>query len=160
MRGGALPPALLCAVLGLLLAYAPRRWIAPALAALVVVAGAVVLIGVPARLEEVAFLGCWISVVATAAALHLPGGPGPRATLALGLNAAVWTGAVVSVAGAALDLAIALPFALMVIPAIWVLQTPARLGVKIAASWLAAVAILAAAVPLTPTAGYEPDHLS
>lgn len=160
MRGGALPPALLCAVLGLLLAYAPRRAIAPALVALAVIAGLVVLVGVPARLEEIAFLGCWLSVLATAGALHFKGGPGRWTAFGLGANAGLWVGAVVAIAGEPLDLAIALPVSLLVFPAIWVLTTPARLAVKIVASWLAAVAILAAAVPLTPTPGYEPDHMS
>lgn len=162
MRGGALPPALLCAVLGLFLAYAPRRLIGPALGALLIASVAVLFIPInpTSRLEEAAFIGCWLSVIATSAAIHLPDRERARLTILLGLNAGVWAGAVIATAGAPTDLAIALPWALLFAPALFVMRTPLRLAVKIAASWLAAVAILAAALPLTPTAGYEPDHMS
>ena len=76
MRGGALPPALLCAVLGLLLAYAPRKAVVPAITALILTALVVVAIRVPARFEEVAFLGCWISIMVIALSVHIPRGPG------------------------------------------------------------------------------------
>ena len=33
------------------------------------------------------------------------------------------------------------------------------IGLKVLASWLAAVAILATMVSLTPTPGYKPDHM-
>lgn len=158
MRGGALPPALLCAVIGLLLAYAPRRAVFAAIAGLVMVALAVAFLPLPGELEEVAFLGCWISVMASAAAIHLPSGPGPRLAVALGLNAGIWTGAVIAIAGAPLDLAVALPAVLIVLLALWARTTTLGVGVKVVASWLGAVAILAAAVPLTVTPGYQPDH--
>lgn len=158
MRGGALPPALLCAALGLLLAYAPRKAIIPAITALVVAATAILLIRIPARFEEIAFLGCWVSVMVIAASIHLPNGPGLVWSLVLSVIAGLWAGAVVSIAGKPLDLAIGLPCVLIVGLAIWVRRTPVGLAVKIAASWLGAVAILAAAIPLTPTPGYEPDH--
>jgi len=158
MRGGALPPALLFAALGFLLAYAPRKLTPPAVLAMVAGAAGAFAIGVPDNLEEIAFAGCWISVMATALLLHLPGRLGALPLTMVGLNAGVWAGAVISVAGTPLDLVIALPAVLVVVPAALILHTPARVGVKIVGSWLAAVAILAAAIPLTPTAGYEPDH--
>lgn len=159
MRGGALPPALLCFAVGLMLAFIPRRWIAPCLVALVGAALAISLIGVPARLEDVAFAGCWISLVLTALTLHWPGGPGPRTSAILCMNAGLWAGAVVAVAGRPWDLAVATSAVLVFWPAMVLLRTPARLGVKIVASWLVAVAILAAALPLTTTPGYKPDHM-
>lgn len=48
---------------------------------------------------------------------------------------------------------IALPWVLLVLPALWLRRTRIGLAVKIVASWLGAVAILAAAVPLTLTPG-------
>lgn len=158
MRGGALPPALLCAVLGLLLAYSPRRAIFAAVGGLVMSALTIAFVPLPEGWEEIAFLGCWVSVMATAAAIHLPAEPGPRLAVALGLNAGVWTGGVIAIAGAPLDLAIALPAVLIVLPALWARSTSFSVGVKVVASWLGAVAILAAAVPLTVTPGYQPDH--
>lgn len=158
MRGGALPPSILCATVGLLLAYAPRRTIVAATISLIVSAVAVFFLPLAPTLEEPVFLACWVSVMGTAAAIHLPGGPGPRLSIALGVNAGVWTGAVISVAGDLTDMAIALPWVLLVLPALWLRKTRIGIAVKIVASWLGAVAVLAAAVPLTPTPGYEPDH--
>lgn len=159
MRGGVLPPALLCLVLGIFLAYVPRRLIAPAIGITALLATVVVAVGVPSAWEEIAFAGCWISVVVISLSVHLPKPPNRLTVLAIAANAGVWVGSVVAVAGRPLDLMFALPSMLAVIPAILLLGTPLRLGVKIIASWLAAVAILAGALPITPTAGYEPDHM-
>jgi len=159
MRGGALPPALLCLGLGMLLAYAPRRLIAPALGLASMLALGVFAVGVPAAWEEIVFAGCWISVVVTSLSLHFPRAPGQLRVLAFAANTGVWVGAVVAVAGRPLDLLFALPCTLVFVPAIILLGTPARLGVKIVASWLAAVAILAGTLPILPTTGYEPDHM-
>ena len=159
MRGGVLPPALLCLALGIFLAYVPRRLIAPAIGLTSLLAIMVVAVGVPSAWEEIAFAGCWISVVVISLSVHLPNVPGRLSVLAIGCNTGVWVGSVVAVAARPLDLLFALPFMLAVIPTIFLLRTPFRLGIKIIASWLAAVAILAGALPITPTAGYEPDHM-
>lgn len=159
MRGGSLPPALLCAAFGLLLAHVPRHRVPPCLAIMAGSAILAALVPVPSSLDDVVFAGCWASVVATALLLHWPR-PLPRPLLpALAANAGFWSGAVIALSGVPLDLARSLPWALVCLPAAMVLKTPARLGVKIVGSWLVAVAILAAAVPLVETPGYEPDHL-
>ena len=67
MRGGALPPALLCAALGLALAFAPRRAWGPSFVALAVTATVVAIAPVPPGWLEGVFLGCWMSVAASAA---------------------------------------------------------------------------------------------
>ena len=159
MRGGALPPALLCAALGFALAYAPPRAWALSLLALVLVATLVTFIPPPLAWRDPAFVGCWASIVVSALCVHLPRGVGPRLALALGLNAGVWTGAVIAVAGARLDLAKALPWALLCLPGAWLVATGKGLAIKVAASWLIAVALLAASLMLVPTPGYVPDHM-
>ena len=159
MRGGALPPALICAALGFALAFAPRRAFALSLALLVAAAGAASLLPLPKASTETVFLGCWASVIVTAAAVHLPGGVGPRLARCLGLNAGAWTGAVIAVAGRPLDLVEALPCALLCIPGAWLVAGRRGIVIKVAASWLIAVSILAASLPLTPTPGYQPDHM-
>jgi hypothetical protein len=160
VRGGALPPALLCAALGFALAFAPRRALVSALIALAVLAIGLGFAPLPEALTEPAFLGCWISVIATAAAMYLPGGVGPRLALVLGANAGLWSGAVVAVAGAPLDLAIALPWALLCLPGGWLVATERSIVLKLLGSWLAAVAILAAGLSFAPvTPGYAPDHM-
>ena len=158
MRGGALPPALLCAALGFALAYAPVRGRVAGVVGLILAAVITTFLPIPAGWVEPVFAGCWISIALTSSSVHLPGGVGERTAALLGLNAGVWAGAVVAISGRPLDLAIALPAVLVMAPAAWLLATPARLGVKIVASWLIAVAALAGTLPFVPTPGYVQDH--
>ena len=159
MRGGALPPALLCAALGFALAYAPRRVWSAALLALVSVALGVTFIPPPLAWRDPAFVGCWASIVVTALCVHLPRGVGSRLAVGLGVNGGLWTGAVIAVAGARLDLVKAVPWALLCVPGAWLVATRRGLAIKVAASWLIAVALLAASLMLVPTPGYVPDHM-
>lgn len=164
MRGGALPPALLCAALGLALAFAPRKAVPGSLLALVAVAAAVVFlaprIGSLVAWQEPVFIGCWTSIVLAAAAVHLPRGVGPRLALALAVNSGLWAGAVIAVGGARLDLLKALPWSLLALPGGWVVARRRGVVLKVMASWLIAVAVLAAALPATTrTPGYKPDHM-
>lgn len=160
MRGGALPPALLAAALGFALAYAPRRALAPGLVVFAAAAVLASLVHLPAGWADGVFYGCWISVVLSALSVHLPKRLGFKGAIALSLNAGVWAGAVIAAAGAPLDLAKALPFALISLPAAWIAATRLQIGIKVVASWLVAVAVLAATLPTTtPTPGYVGDHL-
>lgn len=160
MRGGALPPALLAVALGFALAYAPRRSLAPCLAAFAVVAGLASLLRPGPLWTDVAFYGCWSSVVVTALSVHLPSRLSRSGALVLSLNAGAWVGAVVAAAGAPSDLARSLPFALLCLPASLLAATRVQVAIKVVASWLVAVAVLAAALPTTtPTPGYVGDHL-
>lgn len=160
MRGGPLPPALLFAALGLALAFSPRRaraWALIVLCGILVVASQVM---VPDRWLEAVFLGCWVSVAVTAAAVHLPRGLGRAGAVALSVNAGIWGSAVVALSGTPLDLAKAAPCALLVWPASWLVARRASIAVKVASSWLIAIAMLAAVLPfLSVTPGYMPDHL-
>jgi len=72
MRGGALPPALLLAALAFALAQASPRARIWSLAALLGAIAALSRLALPENWLEPAFLGCWISTAATAAAVHLP----------------------------------------------------------------------------------------
>jgi hypothetical protein len=160
MRGGVVPPALLFAALGLALAFAPRRAWAPSLLALITTLGAFSFVPVPQAWLEGVFLSCWISVVVTAASVHLIRGVSPRAALALSLNAGIWASAVVSLSGSRLDLLKALPCVLIFLPASWVVRRYASVPVKVLSSWVIAIAVLAATLQLLPvTPGYLPDHM-
>ena len=161
MRDAALPAALLCAAVGLALAFGTRRTWAFGLGGLLAAAVAASALPWPGAWENMLFLGCWISVLLTAATVHLPGGVGPRLAAGLGANAGIWAGALVAIAGDPADLFLALPWSLLCLPAA-LLQARFRAGValKVLASWLAAVALLAAALSVSPvTPGYEPDHM-
>jgi hypothetical protein len=105
-------------------------------------------------------VGCWLSVAASAASVHLPGGLGPRWAFAASLNAGLWSGAVIALAGSRLDLLKALPGVLVLFPAASSLGLRATIMAKVVSSWLIAVAMLAAALQFLPvTPGYMPDHL-
>jgi len=160
MRGGVVPPALLLVALGLALAFAPRRAWAPSLLALFGTLAIFTLCPVPQAWLEAVFLACWISVIVTAASVHLVGGLNACAAVALSLNAGVWASAVVCLSGSRLDLFKALPCVLIFLPASWLVGRHASIAVKVASSWVIAIAILAATLQLLPvTPGYLPDHM-
>lgn len=160
MRGGALPPALLLAALAFVLAHASLRVRIWSLVALLGAIAVLSLAALPRDWLEAAFLGCWISTAATAAAVHLPRGPGPIGGILLSLNAGFWAQAVVTLSGTPHDLLAALAVIILVVPAAWLVARRASIAVKVASSWLIAIAILAAVLPFLPvTPGYLPDHL-
>lgn len=160
MRGGALPPAILCAALGLALASADRKLWRLCIAAAVAMAVAAAWVRLPAGWTDEIFLGCWSSTVFNAVRVHLARPSSRTSTLLLCFNTGFWTGAVISVAGRKPDLLLAIPCTLTLLPASWAIRRGASIAVKIVSSWLVAVAILAAtlqALPVTP--GYLPDHM-
>ena len=160
MRGGVLPPALLFLALGLALAFAPRRAWASSFLALLATLGAVAFVRMPQTWLEEVFFACWVSVIVTAASVHLGHGLKAWAAVALSINAAVWASAVVCLSGTRLDLLMALPCVLILLPAAWIVSSDASIAVKVVSSWVIAVAIMAATLQLLPvTPGYLPDHM-
>ncbi len=159
MRGGALPPAILCATLAFMLVFAPRRAIWPAIGLVITATLAALALPWPHGWLEAVFIGCWVSVVITALLVHLPGRVPLSVALIAGSNAGIWAGATIAEAGTLADAARALPFVLLVFPGRWLAARGASVAVKVASSWLVAVAILAATLPIVPTPGYVPDHM-
>ena len=160
MRGGALPPALLFAALGLALSFAPRRIVAWAAVLAIVAAIGASFLRVATSWEDPIFLGCWVGVAITAASVHIPGGVRSWWAVILGLNSGLWAGAVVAAAGNAIDLAISAPVLLLCVPGAWLVGTGRGIAVKVAASWLIAIGVLALCLQLAPTTpGYKPDHM-
>ena len=159
MRGGFLPPAILIAAFGILLAFVPMRRALLAAALMAMVALAVFAIGMPAAWIEPIFIACWLSVIACALLLVRPEQWSASLIFVVAVNAGLWAGAVTSVAGGASDLAIALPCVLLLLPGRLVVKRGWGIGPKVLASWLTAVAILATMVSLTPTPGYVSDHM-
>ena len=160
MRGGALPPALLFAAFGLALAFAKRRSLLPAILATAVIAALVSFVPIGGQWADPCFLGCWISVLIAAVSVHLPRGLGPRLAILLAVDIGVWGGAVIAVAGKPLDLALSAPWLLLALPAGWLVRTKRQIAVKVLASWLIAVSLLAATLQITtPTPGYVQDHM-
>jgi hypothetical protein len=151
---------LLFVALGLALAFTPRRAWAPSLLALFATLSAFAFVPLPRSWLEGIFLGCWISVMATAATVHLVRGLNTYAAVALSLNAGLWVSAVVTLSGSRLDLLKALPCVLIGLPASWLIRQRASIAVKVVSSWVIAIAVLAATLQLLPvTPGYLPDHM-
>ena len=159
MRGGFLPPAILIAALGVALAFIPLRRALIAAGVMAIVALASWWAGQPTRWIEPIFVACWLSVIATAALVHRPLDLPPAVFPLAAANAGLWAGAVTAVAGKASDLVIALPCVLLLVVGRPIVIRGWGIGVKVVASWLTAVAILATMVSLTPTPGYKPDHM-
>ena len=127
---------------------------------LTVTATSLAIAPVPRGWLDWVFLGCWLSVAGSAATVHLPGGLHPLWALSASLNAGFWSGAVIALSGSRLDLLKALPFVLVLFPAALVIGLRATIAVKVVASWLIAIAVLAATLQFLPvTPGYMPDHL-
>ena len=151
---GALPPALLCAALGLALAFAPPRALAPALVALAFAALAAAMLATGRAPAETLAVGCWVSVAVTALAVHWPRGlPAPLA-IVLAANAGAWSGAVAG----GWQAAVVVAPALVALPAMWIARSRAAVALKVGASWIAAVALLALALPLVSTPASTPEH--
>lgn len=159
MRGGVLPAALLFGALAFALAAAPRRAVLLALAVVLFAAPLIASLEFPRAWTEAVFISCWLSVGFTAACVHLRRALGAGAAAILALNNALWAGATIAVAGTTSDLLKALPVLLLVIPARYLVANGSGLAVKVVASWLVAVAILAGALSAVPTPGYVPDHM-
>ena len=160
MRGGVVPAALLFVALGLALAFAPRSSRAPSLVALLATLAVFSFVPAPQAWLEETFFGCWLAVLATAASVHLGRGLGRCAAIVLSVNAGIWASAVIFLAGSRSDVLKALPGALVVWPASWVVRRYDSIPVKVVSSWVIAVAVLALTLQLLPvTPGYLPDHL-
>lgn len=159
MNGGLLPILLLFATLGLALSLANRRaaWIA--LASLLASAGIVSLIPLPPALLEPVFVGLWFSIIATAVLVYFPRLSPDRWALPVAINAGAWAGALASLSGRHAGLVVALPLALLFLPGRWIVDHGHLVFLKVAASWMIAIAALSMFVSLTPTPGYKPDHM-
>jgi hypothetical protein len=154
-----LPPSLLFAAMGLALSFAPVKVRMPAIAIVVVLSLVTQLYPFVADFEEPIFLACWFCVIITAASVHLPTGIGALMAFSLAFAIGLAAGAVSAIAGTQLDLAMSLPWILLVVPGGWLVSRGRSIIIKIFASWLIAIGLLAAALPLTPTPGYVGDHL-
>ena len=159
MRGAALPDALLAASLGLALSYAGPKLAREAVGVMAVAAMAVALVPWAGVADDVAFTGCWIGILLSSASVHLPKGERPWLIRLLGLNAGFWAGLVTHVEGGVLAVLAGLPLLLLVVPGQMFVRRNWGVAIKVACSWLIAIALLEMGLMLVPTPGYEPDHM-
>ena len=159
MNAGFLPLALLCAALGLALAKTPLKVAAMATGALVCTSLLSFSVIPVEGWGLAAMLGLWISTAVTAGLAYVPRGIHGGWVLPVSLNAGLWIGVVAHSADGSAGMAAALPLTLLFLPAAWLLDKVGEVAVKIAASWILAVSILAGMVVISPVPGYAPDHM-
>ncbi len=159
MRGAILPDALLSAALGLALSFSTPKVARNSALILVGVAIVTAMAPIAGFNDDVAFTGCWLSVLATAALVHLKGGAGPILAGIIAANDGIWAGLITHVSYGASALAFALPAVIVFLPGLLMVRRGWGICVKVAASWLIAIAFLEAALVLVPTPGYKPDHM-
>lgn len=117
------------------------------------------LVPISEQFEVVAFTGLWLSVAATAAFAIFPRVPTIKLEFPLAINAGVWAGGLATVSSTKAGLVLAFPFGLVFILGQWLGRIGYGVAVKVLASWVIAIAMLAFFVTLIPTAGYEADHM-
>ena len=158
MRQALLPAALLCAALGLALSHAAKPARPAALAAAIAILTA--LIPLSGLSPDLAFTGGWLTILITAAGIHLPPAWRHKAVLyALAALTGLFAGLVTHIQGGALTLLPALPLLLLFIPGAWLIRRNWGIGLKIVCSWLIAIALLEIGLNFVPTPGYMPDHM-
>lgn len=159
MRGAVLPDALLAAALGAALSFTQGRTARHSAMLMAVVAVIVALVPLPGLSADLVFGGCWLSVAVIAASVHLKGGPNGVVAAVLAADAGLWQGLATHVSQGFTALGLALPVVLVVIPGQLLVKRGWGIGMKVAASWLIAIAALEFALNLVPTPGYKPDHM-
>jgi hypothetical protein len=159
MNGGALPALLVCAAVAIALANAARAVRARSLLAFVVSSTTAALVPMPAPWTEPAHFACWVAIAACGASAYVPNRIGWHTSIALAVVAGAAAGAVVALANT--------PGTAALLPLVAASTSLAARGVaqrlpiapKVVASWLIAVALLAATLQILPvTPGYLPDH--
>lgn len=160
MSSAAWAAGVLCAALGLSLAFAKfTRAFWAGLALLLGTAVLVSTVEVDPAAGELAVSGCWVAVLGAAVCVHLPRGLMVPVALALCLSGGTLSGLAVAGAGRPADLLGALPWALASLPGAWLVAQGKGLVLKVVLSWFAAAAALSLGLLMTPTLGFEPDHM-
>lgn len=158
MNGGIVPLLLLSATLGLMLGFAPRRTAIAGLAAFSLAALGAFVAAIDIA-PDIILAGLWLTIITMAAAIYFPVAHWARATLPLSVNAGVWAGLHAGLSASHAQAALGLVPALVALSAAWLVRRQFAIVIKVAASWMIAIASLALFVSLMPTPGYKPDHM-
>ena len=160
MTGESWSPAILLLAAALSLAIAPKTHRLPAVLALISSAVLACLVAYPPAWQQAILAGSWISITLCALAVYRKPGASQAPSLMLAVNAGFWAGAVSASFGSERALLQVLPLALLTFPAGWAAARGASIILKILASWIIAITILMAALPMVATPGYVEDHMN
>ena len=164
MRDGILTSTLMCAALGIPLGLATpqiRTWGIAALGISALLSNVLLAqMRVGIGWADTVFLNSWVSVLGSASSVYLRSPVGTFAAVILSLDAGLWCGAANALTGSPLGALKALPAVAVLWPVGWVVRHRSIIAVKVVASWLMAIALLAATLQFLPvTPGYLPDHM-
>ncbi len=159
MTGRLLPFMLMAITLGLMLSRVNRRRGWAALAIAMIGAAVCTLVPIPASATGFIYAGVWVSMIMTAVLVYLPPATAGRFTVIAAGNAGAWSGALAGLGGMRITLLITLLLALLFLPGQWIVARGHDVALKVAASWMIAIASLTLLVSLVPTPGYEADHM-
>ncbi|MGH8079493.1 MAG: hypothetical protein ACREP7_02885 [Lysobacter sp.] len=162
MSGVALIGALLCAVQGLALGFACARIRIAGMATTAVATTIGVTLNSSATSVPLIALSIasMAAAIACAASMQLRALRSAHFALPLAFAIGACCGVSAATHGNAPEALRALPCLLLALPAAYCIRRGAGIAVKVVCSWLLAVTLLAASLPLLPvTPGYLPDHL-
>lgn len=163
MNGGILPLLLLSSALGLVLSFVPLRiavrGAAIAVAVSLALYGLAPLGELPEVVSKIVFPALWISIIATAAIAYLPFSATSRWVAPATVNAGLWIGLRASVSATWQQYAVGIAPIALFVAGRWFTKRDYSIVIKVVVSWLIAIAILSIFVSMTPTPGYEPDHM-
>ncbi len=158
MNGGLVPSLLLGATIGLMLAYVLNRQAIIGLLGFGI--AATVAFAVPIDFApNLVFAGLWLSMIAAAVLAYLPVARWSALALPICLNAGFWLGAGAGLSNNSLALLIGILASFILFPARLLARGRLNIALKVAASWMIAIASLSLFVTLIPTPGYKPDHM-
>jgi hypothetical protein len=153
------PAAMVFAALGLMLAFVPRRMAAGCLALVIVLASVASLSRIGASANDGAIMLCWGAVAVLAARTYWPKPSARRTNLAIAAIAGVISGIAIAASATPSSLWQPLLASLVIIPATVAVERGYAVAPRVVASWLVAVALLAALLPyVVAHPGYIADH--
>lgn len=159
MNGGILPLLLICATVGLALSIVGWRDAWLGVSAIALSALLVSFTPFDPGVTKVVFAGLFLSTIFTAALVYVPRRWPRHWAIPIAVNAGGWAGALASLSGMHRALWLALPLCLLFVPGRWFEQRGLGIAIKVAASWMIAIASLSLFVSMMPHPGYVPDHM-
>lgn len=159
MNGGILPLVLLSATVGLLLSFTIGRvgWMA-----IVIMASLAAIMAATSSAQNMIAaltLGLLAMTIIAAAITILRPSAADTLVVPLAMIVGIGAGALASSSGRKGDLLLALPLSLLFVPGRRIVANGYGIAIKVVASWMIAIATLSIFVSMTPTPGYEPDHM-
>lgn len=159
MSGALFLSALLFAAVGITSAHAP--WKTAILTAAGVIAAALLTSFLPpdALSAKLIMIGAGLSIVPAILLVYFPRLLSPTPLFLIAIHCGAWAGALLSMSGQQQAMLVAAPLLAVSLPARWLIQRRWQIGLKVAASWMLAIALLAVTLNTISMPSYQLDHM-